>query len=135
VERARSGEAILFVSNDVVAEMDSVPRRPELTRRYSHLTAQRVDAFVKDVRSFAVHIAAPPKIFALPRDSKDEPYIDLAVAADASYLVTWNDRHLTYLMRKDTPEGVEFCRKFPALTIVTPPVFVQATTPSAPPAP
>jgi hypothetical protein len=44
---------------------------------------------------------------------------------DAAYLVTWNDRHLTYLMRQDTHEGREFCRKFPDLKILSPPVFLS----------
>ena len=48
----------------------------------------------------------------------DEPYTNLAIAADAKYLVTWNDRHLTYLMRQDTPEGIEFCQRFSNLQIV-----------------
>jgi predicted nucleic acid-binding protein len=65
-------------------------------------------------------------VFSLLRDPKDEPYIDLAVAAKAACLVTWNDRHLTYLMRQDTPEGIDFCRRFSTLQILTPPAFLAA---------
>jgi len=39
--------------------------------------------------------------------------------------VTWNNMHLTYLMRRDTPEGVEFCGRFPSLRIVDPPTFLD----------
>ena len=48
----------------------------------------------------------------------------LAIAADAKFLVTWNDRHLTYLMRQETPEGAEFRGRFPNLTIMDPPTFL-----------
>jgi predicted nucleic acid-binding protein len=56
---------------------------------------------------------------------KDEPYINLAIEAKVRYLVTWNDRHLTYLMRKDTPEGRDFCLRFPGVKIVDPPTYVR----------
>ena len=70
-------------------------------------------------------VADVPRVFALPRDPKDEPYVDLAIAVEPSYLVTWNDRHLTYLMRRDTPEGVEFCSRHSGVIIVEPPTFVR----------
>ena len=34
------------------------------------------------------------------------------------------DRHLTYLMRQDTSEGIDFCRRFPGVKIVDPPLFL-----------
>ncbi|MGA2498680.1 MAG: hypothetical protein ABSH20_13120 [Tepidisphaeraceae bacterium] len=37
-----------------------------------------------------------------------------------------NGRHLTYLMRRDTPEGQDFCNRFPDITILDPPAFVRA---------
>ena len=42
-----------------------------------------------------------------------------------SYLVTWNDRHLNYLMKWDTPEGQDVCVRFPEVSIVTRPKFVR----------
>ena len=125
VQRALAGEAIVFLSDAVLAEMSDVPLRPELTGRYPHLTPQRVAAFVHEVQSGAVHVAAPPKAFKLPRDPKDEAYTDLAVAVDAAFLVTWNKRHLTYLMEQDTVEGREFCGRFRQLRIVSPPAFLE----------
>jgi hypothetical protein len=43
----------------------------------------------------------------------------------AAYLVTWNQRHLTYLMQEDTTEGRDFCHRFPFLRILSPPAFLQ----------
>jgi putative PIN family toxin of toxin-antitoxin system len=125
VQRARAGEAILFLSDAILSEMSEVPLRLELTRRYPHLTPQRVGSFVRDVQAVAVHIATPPKAFPLPRDPKDEPYTDLAIAVNAAYLVTWNQRHLTYLMQQDTPEGRNFCQRFPGVRILPPPAFLE----------
>lgn len=125
IDHVLAGRATLFLSNAILAEITDVPLRPELTRRYRRLTAERVNAFVREVSAVAVKLDVPPKAFALPRDPKDEPYTDLAVAVNAAYPVTWNDRHLTYLMARDTPEGQEFCRRFPNLAILSPPLFLQ----------
>lgn len=66
--------------------MSEVPLRPELLRKYSQLTPERVDAFIAELRSTAVHIAAPAKAFQLPRDPDDEALTDLAIAGDAQFL-------------------------------------------------
>jgi hypothetical protein len=133
LDRLREGRFVLLLSDDTLTEAREVPSRPELRARYSQLTPERVTAFFGEVGSLAVMIHRPPHVFDLPRDAKDEPFTDLAVAGNAAFLITWNERHLTYLMRRDTPEGVEFCSRFPGLTICTPPDFLR--TLSSTPAP
>jgi putative PIN family toxin of toxin-antitoxin system len=129
IERLKLGRFIVLLSDDLLAEMKDVPSRPELTRKYTHLTPERVDAFIRDVQSLAVEIPAPAMAFRLPRDPDDEPLINLAIAGDADFLVTWNERHLTYLMRQDTPEGKDFCARYPKLKILPPPKFLRAIDP------
>ena len=53
-----------------------------------------------------------PSVFAYPRDPKDEPYVNLAVAAAADYVVT-RDKDLLDLMTGHTDEAKAF-RRFPA---------------------
>jgi len=125
IDRLRTGQFVLLLSDAIRAELQHVPLRPELSRRYSHITAERVNAFVAEIASLAVEIAHPPNVFALPRDPKDEPFIDLAVAGDADFIVTWNERHLTYLMKQDTPEGRDFVSRYPKIGIVTPPQLLR----------
>lgn len=120
-----AGAAVLFVSDAIIAEVRGVPLRPELTRRYRELTPERVNGFVRDILSVAIHVSEPAKSFRLPRDPKDEPYIDLAIEVNAAYLVTWNARHLTYLMAGDTPEGQEFLNRYPKIRILSPPAFLS----------
>ena len=60
-----------------------------------------------------------PEVFGLERDPKDEPYINLALASQASYLVTW-DRDLLELMNDEA-----FRQRFPQLTILEPPALLQ----------
>jgi predicted nucleic acid-binding protein len=65
-----------------------------------------------------------PTHFAYVRDPKDEPYLNLAIAAGAHYLVSW-DPDLLDLMT-DSPEALDFRQRFPGLTVLTPPAFLRA---------
>src|SRR5437588_1927327 len=93
-------------------------------RGVTPISPLNVDAFVREVQRLAVVVNAPSHVLALPRDPKDEPLIDLAVAGRADFLVTWNERHLTYRTKGDTPEGKEFSSRFPNLRIISPPEFL-----------
>jgi predicted nucleic acid-binding protein len=99
--------------------------RPNLVAKFPLLTSAESQTLLRSLRAKALLFTNVPNVFKLPRDPDDEPYTDLAIAADAQYLVTWNERHLTYLMKADTPEGQEFCKKFPNLRIVDPPMLVR----------
>ena len=118
------GTVHLCLSPDVLAEIEDVLQRPEILRRFPLIESQDSQTLLRTARNKALLLAEVPKAFSLPRDPDDEPYTDLAIAAEAKFLVTWNDRHLTYLMRQETPEGVEFCRRFPNVRIVDPPTFL-----------
>jgi putative PIN family toxin of toxin-antitoxin system len=118
------GTVQLCLSPDVLAEIDDVRHRPEILRKFSLIGSEDSQALLRTARNKALLLADVPKAFHLPRDPDDEPYTNLAIAADAKFLVTWNDRHLTYLMRRDTSEGAEFCRRFPNIRIVDPPSFL-----------
>lgn len=118
------GRVTLCMSPDVLAEIREVLTRPEHRIKFPALTPQLVDAFLAQYLSNMRWVTDVPHVFDLPRDPKDNPYVNLANAAGAKYLVTWNHRHLGYLMQQDTPEGREFCRRFPSLRIVDPPMFL-----------
>lgn len=118
------GTVQLCLSPDVLAEIDDVLHRPEILRKFPLIESEDSQTLLRTARNKALLLADVPKAFQLPRDPDDEPYTDLAIAADATFLVTWNDRHLTYLMRQETPEGAEFCRRFPNVKIVDPPTFL-----------
>ena len=124
IERAKAGQFILLLSQPLMMKCGTCRSAPS-SPADPHLTPDRVQAFVEEVVRLALVLPTSPQAFALPRDPKDEPLIDAAVAGGAGHLVTWNARHLTYLMRQDTPEGIEFCRRFPTIRILTPPEFLH----------
>jgi uncharacterized protein len=118
-ELVRGGRLTLYVSPEIVAEVGDVLGRPKVRRKLPTLTDERVEAFLRDVLGRAAMLSDVPETFRLERDPKDERYINLAVAADASYLVTW-DRDLLDLMND---EG--FRQQFPHLMILEPPALLR----------
>jgi len=88
--------------------------------------------FFSRLEACAEVLPEPPPAFALPRDPDDEIYTDVAVAGHARYLVSWNKRHLNYLMEGDTPEGADFRARYPGLKIVTPVEFLEELRASRP---
>jgi predicted nucleic acid-binding protein len=96
-----------------------------LQAKFPALVPARVDRFLRELVPQSLVIADAPATFALPRDPKDEQYINLAIAARADYLVTWNMRHMGYLMKNDTPEGRDFCARFPGIKVVEPPTYLR----------
>ncbi len=93
--------------------------RPKTQRRFPLLTGEWVEAFVQNIESKAVVLTGVPKAVALPRDPKDEPYLDLAIAAKAHYLVS---RDLDLL---DLMHDASFRQSQPGLVILDPAAFLQ----------
>ncbi len=66
----------------------------------------------------ATWINEVPEHYLLARDPKDSKYLNLAITAQASYLVT-DDLDLLELMEPGSPVGQDFRARFPSLQIVT----------------
>ena len=64
-----------------------------------------------------------PSIFSYSRDPKDEKYVNLAVEAEADYIVS-RDNDLLALMTDYTEECKDFRRRFRGLKIVNPVDFL-----------
>jgi uncharacterized protein len=117
------GLVTLCISPTILAEVRDVLSRPELVQKFPALTTEWVNEFVDSVAGKALVVPDVPNEFALPRDPKDEPYINLAITTQAELLVS-RDRDLLDLMSDD-----EFHRRFPNLQIVDPVTFLRAIRP------
>ena len=73
-----------------------------------------------------------PARFSLPQHPKDDHLFDLAIQAQADYLVTWESR-LLKLQSADTPEAQRLRQLAPKLTILTPKQLSDALKISQPP--
>lgn len=119
---------LLFVSPEVLAEVRDVLNRPKLRQKFPALTAERVDAYLQDLINKTFLMTDVPQQFVYERDPKDEPYINLALAAGARYLVT-RDKDLLDLMNEGTPEGKSFRERFSHLVILDPVALLQELSP------
>jgi len=88
----------LVVSPQILAEIDEVLNRPKVLRRMPALGEHAAKQFLRAVYSRARTISEAPKVFQYPRDPKDEPYLNLAMAVNANFLVT-RDHDLLDLMQ------------------------------------
>jgi putative PIN family toxin of toxin-antitoxin system len=113
------GRVILCVSAEVLAEVRDVLTRPKTLRRFPLLSPEWVESFVQNAESKAVLLTAVPHAVALERDPKDEPYVNLALAAKAKYLVS-RDRDLLDLMKDK-----DFRQRHPDLVILDPTAFLE----------
>ena len=103
----------------MIAEVKDVLSRPKLRKKLPNLTPERAEAFLQDVASYAVSIDEVPEQYRYERDPKDEPYINLALAAGARYLVS-RDKDLLDLMND---QG--FRNTCPGLTVLDPPALLR----------
>jgi putative PIN family toxin of toxin-antitoxin system len=78
----------LCVSEEIMGEVRDVLARPKVRVKFPALTDQIVGRFLAALEDRAALIPDVPRVFQFGRDSKDEPYINLAIAARADYLVS-----------------------------------------------
>ena len=114
----------LFVSNEILDEVRDVLSRPKVSQKNPRVTAERVDALLTRLAEKGTLLESIPKHFSYERDLKDEKYINLAVEADAAYLVS-RDNDLLDLMREDLAGSKDFRQQFPTLTILNPVAFLR----------
>jgi len=112
------------MSPDVLAEIRDVLNRPEHRTRFPALTPIAVDAFLARYLRAISWFPVVPDSYTVQRDPKDSKYVNLALAAEAPYLLT-TDRDLLDLMKSDTVEGRDFIHRFPKLKILDPVAFLS----------
>jgi len=117
---AEAGKVTLCISASILAEVRDVLTRPKTQARFPLLTPAWVEELLQGIVGKSLAIQHVPAAFALERDPKDEPYINLAIAAAAKFLVT-RDKDLLNLMSDS-----DFCQRYPALSILDPVAFLKA---------
>jgi uncharacterized protein len=116
---ADEGHVQLLLSADTLAEIRDVLDRPKIRRSFPKLTDEHVDAFLDRLIAVARHLDDIPAAFRLDRDPDDEPYVNLAIAAGAGFLVSRDNDLLD--LAKDT----QFIAAHPSLAIVDPVAFLR----------
>jgi putative PIN family toxin of toxin-antitoxin system len=116
---AESGLIKICVSREVLAEVEDVLNRPEIRAHFPDLSDEIVGAFLKRLQNLSELVRSVPNKFNYPRDEDDEPYINLAVAAGANFIIS-RDRDLLDLMTGHANECKEFRQRFRPLRVIEP---------------
>ncbi len=126
---AEFGRVELCVSPEVTAEVRDVLTRPKTQKKYRTLTAELVRKFFRRLAGCSTLVITVPSVVTLTRDPDDEKYLNLAVAANASVIVS-RDNDLLDLMNLNNPDGTAFRAAHPTIAILDPVAFL-ATLPTA----
>lgn len=118
LQAAESGSLQLYTSDYILDELRDVCLRPKLASKF-RITPDSLDQFSERVQSCSTLLPTPPQVFTLIRDPKDEHYINLAIAASASLVVS-RDRDLLALANPQDPDGQAFQAAYPSIEVVTP---------------
>lgn len=118
------GAISLFISEDILREVREVLGRPELRRKLPAINDRIVNALLVKLESKAVVTSNIPEEYRYERDPDDEIYLNLAIVANASYLVT-SDNDLLDLMIDETDVARRFRLRYPFLRILKAADFVS----------
>ena len=116
---ARDGRVTLCISAALIAELRDVLSRAPMIAKFPALTPQRLADFLEEITLIATHIDLVPKTFTWPHHPGDDHVFNLAIAAQAQHLVTWESRSLALPASTD-PAAAELKRLAPTLSIITP---------------
>lgn len=117
----------LIVSDDILEEVRGVLSRPQVRTRNSSITPMRVEDFIHRLRAKAQVVSNIQQHFTGLRDPKDEKYLNLAIEAEANYIIS-RDKDLLDLMTGYTDKCKAFRRKFRTLKIISPTHFLTIMT-------
>jgi len=110
----------LLLSQDVLDEWRDVLARPEVQRTFPGIVSEQMERLLSGITQVARMTAPRSAPVLVDRDPKDQKYLDLAFAGNASFLVT-RDRDLLALASH--PQWVQ---TIPTLQILDPVAFLRA---------
>jgi putative PIN family toxin of toxin-antitoxin system len=118
LQLVESNQVALYLSPEILEELRDVLNREELRKKFPHLTPERAGLFLQKLTSVAVLLSGVPEAGIALRDPKDAPYLNLGIAANASYIVS-RDKDLL-----DLTKDPSFLARSPQLQIVNPVAFL-----------
>ena len=110
LERIIGKKDELFISKDILLEIENVVNRPKF-----HADRNKIGYFIKSIEDIANVISVKNKIKKGSRDTKDNKYLECAVAGSVDYIVS-GDVHLLEI------------KKIGTIKIVTANEYLEITT-------
>jgi putative PIN family toxin of toxin-antitoxin system len=111
--RYATGPDHVFISDDIIAEIKRVLKKPKFK-----LNEGQINFIVSDIEKYGEKVAILPqhKATGTCRDHKDDMYLECAVAANASYIIS-GDIHLRELKEY---RGIKIVKAHDYLEVINP---------------
>ena len=116
--------ALVVLSKPVLTEYRNVLTDPEIVERYPELTARKVEVALRRLAYVGDVVRSGACQFAFPRDPKDAKFIELAIAGDATHIITL-DHDLLSLRTDHADAGKRFRQRLPGVSVVQPGEFIR----------
>jgi putative PIN family toxin of toxin-antitoxin system len=118
------GSVRLSMSRALFEEVRDVLSRPEVQARAPSLTPERLKQILSATLEHAEWLPDVPNAFTWTQHPDDDHIFNLAIAAHAQYLVTWESR-IHKLASDTTPDAERLRILAPQLEIITPKQFAE----------
>jgi len=113
-----------ILSGEVLAEYRAILRRPLLLKRYAELEKPEVGVSVERLIYISDFYRRVGVRFPFPRDPKDAPFLELAIAGRATHLIT-TDHDLLALAGGRDETAKRFRKRAPGISLQRPETFIE----------
>ena len=124
LEMAERGLFSLVISAEILTEVRDVLNRVSVQKKIPQLNSAVANSFLTRVTDVVDLISPVPATVTFDRDPKDEPYLNLALAARASFIVT-RDRDMLDLALDESKEGALLRSTIPQFQVLDPASFLR----------
>jgi putative PIN family toxin of toxin-antitoxin system len=117
-------QILAILSAEVLTEYRAILRRPSLLERYPELEKPEVDVSVERLIYISDFYRRVGVRFPFPRDPKDAPFLELAIAGRATHLIT-TDQDLLGLAGGRDEASKRFRKRAPGVSLLRPEAFIE----------
>ena len=106
-----------LLSKPVLDEYRAVLTDPAIMQRFPRLTPQVVHVTIGRLRYVSDYLPAPKIEFEFPRDTRDQRFLELAIAMDATHILSF-DQDLLSLPISHSESGRRFRQRLPGVRVL-----------------
>jgi putative PIN family toxin of toxin-antitoxin system len=119
---------VILLSKTVMSEYRAVLTNPDVTARHPAITSRSVELVLKRLRYVSDWYSPVRARFRFARDPGDEPFIELAIAGNATNLITF-DNDLLSLSTGHSEAAKRFRQRLPNAKVIDPSAFMREIPP------
>lgn len=112
-------------SKPVLEEYRALLGDPAVVDRFPELTPEKVEIALRRFRYLSEYLHTVRSRFEFPRDPRDEPFLELAIAGKATHIVS-SDNDLLLLPSAHDDAAKRLRQRLPGVQVLNPSAFLRA---------